>query len=57
MTVKTSKRVAKVNEIRSRMDEIKDDLIRKKAYYIHKRDHCDDADRNWLQAERELNTI
>ena len=57
MAVKTSKRAAKVSEIRSRMDEIRDDLIRKKAYYIHQRDHCNDSMRNWLQAEKELNTI
>jgi hypothetical protein len=56
MALKT-KKVARVDELKSRINEIKDDMIRKKAYYIHLRDHCDDASRNWLQAEHEINNI
>ena len=56
MTVRT-KKVAKADELKSRINTIKDDMIRKKAYYIHLRDHCDDANRNWLQAEKEVNAI
>ena len=57
MAIREAKKVAKANEIRSRMAEIEDDLIRKKAYNIHIRDNCNDAVRNWLLAKKELQTI
>lgn len=48
---KVAKKSIKVESI------ITDDQIRVKAFEVYKRDKCNDNNRNWFQAIKELKTL